>query len=513
MTKKTFFLIAIVAILAAPAFATGAQDTTTASSGPATVTVMVAERGTAAQNLDAPVYGEIMKNAGVNINFEVVPASDWGAKKRTIIATDDIPDIISVGLGDIIDFADAGVFYPLNDLIDDHMPNLKALLQLEENQNVWKTAVDGTLYAFPTLKHYEFHRGIISVIRVDTLEKLGLDMPTSFDELYDVLAAIKKSDPEAHVWTTRGGAYGILRNMAYAWGTGHEIYFDQDLNKYVYGSITDRYKDLVLAIKRAYDDGILDPDFVSVTTQQWREKLGSGKSYFFYDNPTYGKRSNDAIVNVIPDGWFEPTPVLENPYGGRRSLFYDRIVWGGWAIGAKTENELAIAQLLDYMYSDEGAILKTFGLEGVHHERAGGEYRYKSDVLEPYKNPSGGYKIDAIVTEIGIGGYGDFNPFIDMRLYRLTWPEYQIAWYEKMEQDSAWTDPISDPPFNADERASLADLRTKVQTILQQGVAQLILGDIAVSEWDKVVEDAKKAGALEIEKIYNDAQKRFEMGN
>ena len=87
MTKKTFFLIAIVAILAAPAFATGAQDTTTASSGPATVTVMVAERGTAAQNLDAPVYGEIMKNAGVNINFEVVPASDWGAKK-----TDDYRD-------------------------------------------------------------------------------------------------------------------------------------------------------------------------------------------------------------------------------------------------------------------------------------------------------------------------------------------------------------------------------------------------------------------------------------
>ena len=64
------------------------------------------------------------------------------------LATDDIPDMISVGLSDIIDFADAGVFYPLNDLIDDNMPNLKALLQLKENQNVWKTAVDGTLYAF-----------------------------------------------------------------------------------------------------------------------------------------------------------------------------------------------------------------------------------------------------------------------------------------------------------------------------------------------------------------------------
>ncbi len=136
----------------------------------------------------------------------------------------------------------------------------------------------------------------------------------------------------------------------------------------------------------------------------------------------------------------------------------------------------------------------------------------KEDVLEQYKHPSGGYKIDAIVSAIGIGGYGDFNPFIDMRLYRLTWPEYQIAWYEKMEQDSAWTDPITDPPFNAEERAKLADLRTKVQTILQQGIDKVILGSMTLDQWDNVVEDAKKAGALEIEKVYNDAQQRFAAG-
>ncbi len=317
--KKTIVVLMTLLLAVTSLWAAGKKEAVATAGEPETITVMLQERGTAAQNLDAPVYAEI---------------------------------------------------------INKKMPNLKALLQLKENQNVWKTAVDGTLYAFPTLKHYEFHRGIISVIRVDTLKKLGLDMPKSFDELYRVLKAIKDDDPKAHVWTTRGGSNNLLKCMAYAWGTGHEIYFDQDLNKYVYGSITSRYKDLLAYVARAYKEGILDPDYVSLTTQQWREKLGSGKSYFFFDNPTYGKRSNDAIVNAIPDGWFEPTPVLENPYGGRRSLFYNRIVWGGWAVGAHSERIDAIAQLLDFMYSDEGAILKCFGVEGVHHERVGSGYKY-----------------------------------------------------------------------------------------------------------------------------------------
>ncbi len=255
MRKKLVpIIMAIVTMAAMPTWGAGGQEAAASSTGPVTVTVMLRERGTAAQNLEAPVYTEIMKRSGVNIDFEVVPASDWNAKKRTIIATDDIPDLISVQLSDIIDFADAGVFYPLNDLIDDKMPNLKALLQLEENQNVWKTAVDGTLYAFPTLKHYEFHRGIISVIRVDTLKKLGLDMPKSFDELYGVLEAFKKADPNAHVWTTRGGSDNLLKCMAYSWGTGHEIYFDKDMGRYVYGSVTSRYKDLLAYVARAYQD-------------------------------------------------------------------------------------------------------------------------------------------------------------------------------------------------------------------------------------------------------------------
>jgi ABC-type glycerol-3-phosphate transport system substrate-binding protein len=292
------------------------------------------------------------------------------------------------------------------------------------------------------------------------------------------------------------------------------LYFDQDLDRYVYGSVTDRFKDLLGYFRDLYADGLLDPDFVSLTSQQWREKIGSGKSYFFYDNPTYGKRGNDAILTVDPDAWWEPTPVLENPYGGRRSLFYQRNVYNqSFALGVNSEVADATVRVFDFLYSEEGADLKTFGIEGEHSERVDGQLRFKDEFLAEYRQESGeGYKVDAISRDVGVGAYGDFTTYIDMNFYRLTWPEYQINWYLKMEEDPAWSNPVVDPPFNASERQEITDITTKVETILQEAYDRIILGDIPLDDFDDYAERAVDAGALRLEEIYNEAQARYEAG-
>lgn len=57
------------------------------------------------------------------------------------------------------------------------------------------------------------------MIRQDWLENLGLEMPTSLDELYDVLYAFTYNDPDGngvddtYGITSAGGGKGVGRNF------------------------------------------------------------------------------------------------------------------------------------------------------------------------------------------------------------------------------------------------------------------------------------------------------------
>ena len=68
-------------------------------------------------------------------------------------------------------------------------------------------------------------------------------------------------------------------------------------------------------------DGVLDPDFAINSSSQWHEKLGSGKSLFYYDNMTFGLNYTISLRQMKPDALFWPVPVMENSVRRRGSNF------------------------------------------------------------------------------------------------------------------------------------------------------------------------------------------------
>ena len=507
---KLTTLGAAALLAAAGAFAAPAAEQAAAME-PTVLTVVLSDRGTAPINVDSDVIDAIEERLNVTFDLTAIAGGDYNAKKRTLIATDDVPDILRVHRNDLVEFGDTGVFLALNEMIETKVPNYQRIL--EQNDRVRKAAIDGVHYAFATTKRFEFHRGIISVIRTDVVEDLGLRMPQSFDDLYEVLAAIKAAHPDSHVWTNRGGGRSLVRNVAYAFGTGGDVYYDPDLDggRWAYGPIQEQYRNLLQYLRDAYDDGILDPDFATLTTTQWREKQGSGKSFFFYDNPTYGKRANDAIVPVEPDAWWAPTDVLANSTGGRRSLFYEEEVWSQmWAVGSKTEHEDAIARFFNFAYTDEFAEMKAFGIEGVHWVRDGDDYRFTDEMRAEYTSDTGAYLIDKFMNEVGTGAYSAFSPYIDMRLYRMNWPEYQIGWYLDMEASGHWDDPKVVAPFDAAEREEVTNITAELDTLVHAAIDKVILGDMSLAEWDELVQRIMP-DALRLEEIHNAAEQRYRM--
>src|SRR5699024_3076170 len=102
---------------------------------------------------------------------------------------------------DIAKYGEQGTFIALNDLIEQYMPNLTALL--EENPEIRKvmTFPDGNIYSLPTIYDPDFDSLMMQHklwVRKDWLDKFGMDVPETIDEFEAYLEAVKSQDPNGN---------------------------------------------------------------------------------------------------------------------------------------------------------------------------------------------------------------------------------------------------------------------------------------------------------------------------
>lgn len=150
--QKLTIACAAALLAAAGAFASPAAEQAAAME-PTVLTVVLQDRGTAPINVDSDVIDAIEERLNVTFDITAIAGGDYNAKKRTLIATDDVPDILRVHRDDLVEFGDTGVFLALNEMIATKVPNYQRIL--EQNDRVRKAAIDGVHYAFATTKRFE----------------------------------------------------------------------------------------------------------------------------------------------------------------------------------------------------------------------------------------------------------------------------------------------------------------------------------------------------------------------
>ncbi len=145
----------------------------------------------------------------INIEFYMLPAD--AAETRTkvnLMATsnDDLPDVMITDnfLTNemILQLGGSGFFTPLNDYLNDpeKMPNFNAIPD-EDREDILQatTMADGNIYGFAA---YEPETWNLTPNRMFInrawLDKLGLEVPTTTDELKTVLEAFRDGDPNGN---------------------------------------------------------------------------------------------------------------------------------------------------------------------------------------------------------------------------------------------------------------------------------------------------------------------------
>lgn len=470
---------------------------------------------------DMACYQELEKRTGVHIDFQHV--SDMGAQTEEqfnlFIASGQYTDIIERNWLNVTGgpgkYLNDGVIIPLNELVDQHAPNLKKVL---DDHPAWRKEVvtdDGTLYSFP------FIRGDVGlqvfqgpIVRKDWLDKLGIEMPTTLDEWHEMLVAFKTKDPNGNgqadevpftssLYSQPLNSFLLAHAFIGAWGIAMEWY--QEAGKVMFGMLQPEFKEFLTVMAQWYKEGLYDVDFPTMDTKLQDAKVTGNQLGSFVQNTGGGIGKYLGLMKADPN--FKvvaaPYPTLKKgdvPILGQR----DRTFPGeGLAITTACKDPVAVVKWADYAYGEEGHILFNFGVEGLSFNWVDGYPKYTDTVTKDPKL--------ALQQSMARFFRSNFNgPFVqDIRYF-----EQYAALPEQQESVKLWSVPSNEkqlPPVTQtqDESQRFASIMNDINTLRNEAVIKIIVGQMPVSDWDGVVSQMKQIGIEEAIALRQAALDRF----
>lgn len=185
------------------------------------------------------VMGEMFN---IDFEFDNPPQENYTERLNLVMMETELPDVImEIPVTDVLKYGETGVILPLNDYIENSMPNLKAEMDKRDGVEKALTYSDGNIYYLPMLD--ETPSGNIPyIVRTDWLDQLGLERPVTIEDWENYWSLVKTTDLNGNGKNDEipFSAYEIerLRNFCTAWGVLDDFYTDPtDGGKVHYGPI------------------------------------------------------------------------------------------------------------------------------------------------------------------------------------------------------------------------------------------------------------------------------------
>ncbi|MFD1955468.1 ABC transporter substrate-binding protein [Paenibacillus thailandensis] len=322
---------------------------------------------------DNKIYKKIKDELGASFNFEFL-AGDLNQKLGVMIAGSDYPDLMTGSTK----LTAAGAYIPLEDLIEEHAPNLKK--HYEKYWNMMKDPNDGHIYILPNYGVFNgklnstYYAGPAFWIQKAVLEEFGYPKVNTLDEYFDLIAKYKEKYPTIDGSPTIG--FEILNYDWRNWGLfnapQHLIGHPNDGGVVVKDGVAEIFADKDYA-KRYYQKlnemnqkGLIDKETFVQNYDQYLAKLSSGTVLGMFDQHWNFQNAENALLTQKK---------LERTYVGL-PLVYDTSIKdhyrdraplnlnNGFGISVNAKDPVKIIKLLDTLIQEDWQKLFTWGVEG-----------------------------------------------------------------------------------------------------------------------------------------------------
>ncbi|WP_282941318.1 extracellular solute-binding protein [Paenibacillus sp. RC67] len=452
----------------------------------------------------------IEEKTNLRIEWEVVPAKSAEQKLSLSLASGNYPDIfLGLNVKPLLQslYGKDGVFLPLNDLIDKYGTETKKMFDEAPYVKDMITAPDGSIYGLPLINEcYHCTMGTKMWINSVWLSNLGLQVPTTVDEFFEVLKAFKERDPnmngEADEIPLVGATNAPSGNIesfimeSFIESDGNHMFVKDGTIQAAY--IQPGWKDGLKYLHKLYDEGLLAAQSFTQDRNQLKQ-LG--------DSP------NDALIGATPaqnpsvfssmdkSRWkqYVTVPPLKGPGGWRTAVTnpYGSVAQGAFIITNKARSPEAAFRLADLLYSGEAALRGTVGRPGKEWTWAeetdngidGHHARWKQLVsfgkMQNVHWSQTGPSFRS--SEWRLSQAADAENPLEVVLYQETKKNYEPF---KMDASKVV------PPmfFTNDQAEELTDLISPIDNYRREFLARAVMGDADIdAEWDSYVQTLDKS--------------------
>lgn len=302
---------------------------------------------------------EYKKKTGIELEYTPINNNDYIQTLELAFASKQNPDAFNLAGEDQLPlYAAQGALADLTDFVK------AAGLITDENKSSWDSVtINGKIYGVP----WELDTGTVTYLRKDWLDKLGLKIPTNYEEYINVLRVFKTlpecKNPATGAKLFENGAVSYLK----------EFYQDSTpeiakINgKWVDGLQQDNIKPALQRLKDAYKEGLIDPEIITNTTSSARDKWYAGSvGAFNYWSGSWNTSLEDRLKAKVPSAQVVAIPAIEN-------VKYNKRVPAVTCIASNCKNIPGVFKyLLEYMHDGgEGQVLFQYGVEGLHWKQDG----------------------------------------------------------------------------------------------------------------------------------------------
>ncbi|MFQ9510789.1 MAG: hypothetical protein ACLRZ7_07775 [Lachnospiraceae bacterium] len=326
---------------------------------------------------------------GVELEFYMLPQDTTELRtKVSLMVTNgkDMPDVIicdnSLTSETILDYGSKGAFLKLNDYINDKekAPNFNAIPEEDKTAMIEAiTCADGNIYSLPK---YEPETWNLTPNRLFIngawLEKLGLEVPKTTDDLYEVLKAFRDKDPngngvqdEIGVYGYSGGGYGqqtqwaLMNSFVFYNGGGQNGGLAIDDNgKVIAPFTTEGWKKGLEYMNMLYKEGLLAASMFTDDETQFKATLNADTSVVGLVSagstgnwPDVDNNKNFQELDIIRP--------LEGPDGLAYTPYSEYTPSNNFFITSACKDPDLAFQLGDLFFDSEISKSSRFGEEGV----------------------------------------------------------------------------------------------------------------------------------------------------
>ncbi|UUZ86427.1 extracellular solute-binding protein [Paenibacillus sp. P26] len=467
---------------------------------------------------DVEIWKEYAKMTGITIDWRLTPSSDPAAlaqKRNVILAGGDLPDAFHTARfssTDIANYGDQGLLIPLNGLIDKYAPNVKKALDSNPEVKKGLTMPDGNIYSLPTFYDPSFRSVVIGSefwINKKFLDALGMKEPTTTEEYYQYLKAVKTQDPNKNgkndeiPFAASGvlGGIGIVDQLKGAWGLGNRgnthsrVDVDPKTNKLRFEPADPGYKESLEYLNRLYKEDLFIPDIMTI---KGPEMLAKGKEGLYgsfihiNESASFGTQTGDYVGLTALKG-----PHGDQVFSRARSPLIDI---GAFAITNKNKHPEATMRWVDYFYSEEGSKMFFMGIKDKSYVvKPDGTLDYSDEIKKDkeaqkkYVTFAGGFYPAMLTKNTYFGGE--------------SYPENleavkKIEPYYPKEVWPAFT-------YTQEELTRFTPLSNDINKYVDEMTVKFIMGNAPFSEWDNYIATLKKMGLEDYMKIYTAAYERY----